>query len=339
MCGEAVMPGSQKPLISIITPTYNHERFIGRCIASVLEQTYTDWEMLVADDGSTDGTAGVVAGFRDPRIKCLRSDNRGIWRLKETYNLAFREARGDLVAVLEGDDFWPPERLEAQVPLFNNERVVLCHGPCVKVDESGRALGRIKPVSRGEPRLQDRRWLLEGFLTRGFTVMPVTVLTRRSALERIGGFQQPPCYPAVDHPTWLHLAALGPFYYLDAVLGYWRRHRNQATASLYAEILDGCSRYNIHFFDTLGDDLRSELRVTRKAVCRCRVRALAAARFTRGRHLLSNGDSDGARSEFHAALAHGSLKTRLKASVGILCAWGGWNLERLGCALRRERYR
>ncbi len=328
----------QKPLVSIITPTYNHERFIGRCIESVLEQTYASWEMLVADDGSTDGTGAVVATFRDSRIKYLRSENRGIWRLKETYNLALSHARGELVAVLEGDDFWPKGRLEAQVPLFEDDRVVLCHGRAIKVDELGSALGRVDDTPGKPAVLQERRLLLEGFLARGFTIMPVTVLTRRRALERIGGFQQPACYPAVDHPTWLHLATLGPFSYLDAPLGYWRRHRNQATAKLYVEILDGCSQYNIDFFDALSEDLRNGLRVTRKDVCRYRVRALAAAHFTRGRHLLSKGESRDAGAEFQAAFRRGDLRTRLKALVGVLCMWTGWDLESVGCALRRERY-
>ncbi len=81
-----------QPLISIITPTYNHENFIGECIESVLAQTYPHWEQIIIDDGSTDRTGEIVAQYNDERIKYIRQDNIGIWRLRETYN----RASGDL---------------------------------------------------------------------------------------------------------------------------------------------------------------------------------------------------------------------------------------------------
>jgi len=74
------------PLVSIITPTYNHERFIAQCIESALAQTYPHWEQIIIDDGSTDRTAEIVARYDDERIIYVRQANQGIWRLAETYN-------------------------------------------------------------------------------------------------------------------------------------------------------------------------------------------------------------------------------------------------------------
>ena len=112
--------------VSIITPTYNHEKFIGACLDSVRAQTDPDWEMIVVDDGSTDRTGDLVAAAAaaDPRIRHVRQPNKGLARLGETYNEALRLARGDLVAILEGDDFWPPHRLAVQRPAFDDPAVV-----------------------------------------------------------------------------------------------------------------------------------------------------------------------------------------------------------------------
>src|SRR6185437_7226889 len=63
-----------KPVVSIITPTYNHERFIGQCIESVLDQTFPDWEMIIVDDESTDGTGSVLRGYNDQRVNYIRQE-------------------------------------------------------------------------------------------------------------------------------------------------------------------------------------------------------------------------------------------------------------------------
>ena len=71
----------KKPLVSIITPTYNHEKFIGQCIESVLSQTFSTWEQIIIDDGSTDGTLETIARYKDKRIRYIWQENMGIWRL------------------------------------------------------------------------------------------------------------------------------------------------------------------------------------------------------------------------------------------------------------------
>src|SRR5436190_82102 len=99
---------SHHPLVSIITPTYNHERFIGPCIESLLAQTYENWEQIIIDDGSTDHTADVVRRYSDPRIKYIYQQHRGVESLAHTYNRALKTSHGRLVAILEGDDACPP---------------------------------------------------------------------------------------------------------------------------------------------------------------------------------------------------------------------------------------
>ena len=87
----------------MIMPAYNAEKSIGRAIASVLGQSRADWELLVIDDGSADGTARVVRDFADPRVRCLHQENGGVSAAR---NRGIREAQGDYICFLDADDGW-----------------------------------------------------------------------------------------------------------------------------------------------------------------------------------------------------------------------------------------
>jgi glycosyltransferase involved in cell wall biosynthesis len=98
------------PLISCIVPVFNGERFLAEALDSILGQTYRPLEVIVVDDGSTDATAELAAGYA-PRVTCLRQDNRGAASAK---NLGVSASRGELIAFLDADDLWLPGKLERQ---------------------------------------------------------------------------------------------------------------------------------------------------------------------------------------------------------------------------------
>jgi glycosyltransferase involved in cell wall biosynthesis len=233
--------------ISIITPTFNHEKFISECIKSVLAQTYQNWEIIIIDDGSTDQTGEVVAKLQDHRIKYIYQDNVGINGLVNTYNRALTMAEGDLIAILEGDDWWPANKLATQVNDFDNEEVVLSFGYTQETSTAGDVIKLIPaqvlpeealyntPVGRSCLYLMDMNVLTFLF--------PVSVVVRRSALIKIGGFQQLPYLPLVDYPTFLHLARQGKFVFHDEILGYWRRHSESTTMNKFYLINEGVFRY------------------------------------------------------------------------------------------------
>jgi glycosyltransferase involved in cell wall biosynthesis len=220
------------PLVSIITTTFNHRRFIEMCISSVMHQSYTQWEQIVIDDASSDGTAAVAEAIANasPKVRVVvHEKNYGADRLAESYNEALRLARGEFVAVLEGDDWWTPKRLAAQVPLLVSDAVaVLCYADCREVDETGRRVGRIAtPVLRDSLRTSPADAVsFFGSLT---SFPSNTVLIRRSALEAVGGFRAAPGVPLVDYPTWLELSLTGSFVRVPSALGYWRRHRGSTS--------------------------------------------------------------------------------------------------------------
>lgn len=217
--------------VTIVTPTYQHERFIAASIESVLSQTLEDWELVVVDDGSTDATTNIVNGFSDPRIKLIRRTHGGLLKLGQSYFAALDASRAPLVAVLEGDDAWPPDKLERQLGDFEDPGVVLSYGAAALIDEFGCRYAVAGP-KHGSPARENRPVgsIVGPLATTNFIIAP-TVVVRRSALDLIGGFRQPQGIPYVDHPTWLRLAELGEFRYHGQVVGYWRRHPAQYTTT------------------------------------------------------------------------------------------------------------
>lgn len=101
-------------LVSIIMPSYNTAKYIGKTIQSVLNQTYTNWELIIVDDCSTDNTDEIIAGFlSDSRIRYLKNDVNGGAAVSRNY--ALREAKGKWIAFLDSDDLWLPQKLEKQI--------------------------------------------------------------------------------------------------------------------------------------------------------------------------------------------------------------------------------
>ncbi len=106
--------GGRPPRVSIVMPTYNRRDTIPRAIASVVAQRFQDWELVVVDDGSTDGTRDVVAGV-DPRVRLVTQSNQGVAGARNT---GLANARGDLIAFLDSDDEWPPHHLALATAFF-----------------------------------------------------------------------------------------------------------------------------------------------------------------------------------------------------------------------------
>ncbi len=108
-------------LVSIITPVYNSEKYIGETIESVLSQTYKNWELIIADDCSKDNTAGVISKFTDPRIKYFKLKNNSGAAVAR--NQALERAKGKYIAFLDADDMWKPEKLEKQLNFMINNNI------------------------------------------------------------------------------------------------------------------------------------------------------------------------------------------------------------------------
>jgi glycosyltransferase involved in cell wall biosynthesis len=245
-----------KPLISILTPTFNHEKYIQTCIESVVNQTYPHWEMIIVDDGSTDDTPEIVSKYKDSRIVYLWKEHRGIDHLGENHNHALKISRGDLILILEGDDFLPPHRLELQLKAFEDEEMILSHGRYGYVFDH-KLVVYPTPFNKDDLRNRPVGSALKIFLQGFNPIGTQSVMIRKSALLRVGGFIQPPYLPLVDYPTWMKLALQGTFEFIPEVLGFWRRHPLSITINKNEQILNGFIRYCDEFVLSFSEALRT----------------------------------------------------------------------------------
>jgi len=130
-------------LISIITPTYNSQRFIESAIKSVLAQTYKNWEMIIIDDASTDGSYEIIKSFstKDERIQFIKLDlNQGSAFAR---NKGIKEASGRYISFLDSDDLWMPEKLEKQLEFMDDHKASLSFTAYKKIEENGRYRGQV----------------------------------------------------------------------------------------------------------------------------------------------------------------------------------------------------
>jgi hypothetical protein len=294
------------PRISIITPTYNHARFISACLESVLAQTFSGWELVIIDDASRDDTAGIVREYarKDDRIRLIRhGTNWGMAKLAATYNQGVAAGRGEWIAILEGDDAWPPWKLSRQLPeLACHPEVILGFGRALLLSAAG---SRLAGVQSGLPvycRPYFRNFcgqVTEPLLLRPCFIHPVTVMVRRSALEKIGGFQQPRGLDLVDHPTFLELARRGDFFGSTDILGYYRRHRDSQSLNRIVELTRGERQLAFDFLDRTVLPVAERLR---KRMGRSWALESARASLTEGRLLLLRGRRRAARASFRRCL-------------------------------------
>jgi glycosyltransferase involved in cell wall biosynthesis len=304
---------------------------------SVLRQTFSDWEQIIIDDGSMDGTAELVAGYHDSRIRYNWQAKQGPFKLADSYNLALSLAKGDLIAVLEGDDFWPSEKLAMLVPRFRDDAVVLAYGERVDVDAHGKRQRRKTDTARRRERLADcvffndpigsatRYMLLEGGRS---LVGPCTVVIRRTALERIGGFQFVAGLPLTDYPTFLELSLVGKFWYSRQTMGYFRRHQGSITVNHARIIHDAVSDFATEFVDRHSNAfalLPSDWEMTKQSWREAGDRL----HFSEGRMLLLEKRWSDARKHFRLASRSRSAKVRAASVAGMLLSLAHMDIEPL----------
>lgn len=222
--------------VSALIVTYQHAGYVAEAIRSALEQTRAPDEVVVVDDGSTDDTLARVRDFVDPRITIIAREHHGTAHLADTYSTGLAACHGDLVGILEGDDRWPPRKLELQLPHFEDDAIVVSHGPHAVIGARGSLLRHSVEL---HPSLPNGRYeALPEHLLRSY-VLAVTAVVRRDTLLRLGGFRQLGHTTHWDYPTFLALARHGPFFHSSDVLGIWRKHGASATMNATPSVLEG----------------------------------------------------------------------------------------------------
>ena len=169
------------PAASVIIPAFNCAHYLPAAIESVLEQTFSDLEIIVVDDGSTDETEEAVRPYLD-RIQYIRQENRG---LPGARNTGIRASHGEFIALLDADDSWVPDKLAWQMPCFTDAEIGIVYSDfSVKYVD-----GRFLPSYLAERPLASEGWIIDHYIQSRF-LFPSSMVLRRCAMEACGLFDE-----------------------------------------------------------------------------------------------------------------------------------------------------
>ena len=243
-----------KPLISLVMPLYNHEKFVSRAIKSIIDQTYENWELFVIDDGSTDDSAKIVKSFKDSRIKYSYQENQGVKNLAKTINKGLDWCSGEYITMMPSDDTWPKNRFKIQMDRMQDD-VIVSYGNMILIDEEDTIIGKTSPKNHKSLENTPEGSILQDLLIENFIGEP-TVLIKTSYLKQIGGYIQPEGMLAEDYPTMLELAKFGRFQFIDEYLANYRFHGGQMTNLHIVDMKEKDKDYVITFYTKLSDVLK-----------------------------------------------------------------------------------
>ena len=194
------------PYVSVIIPTYNRKIQLLKAIDSVLGQTYTNFELIVVDDGSDDGTSDLLTKYQ-PKLRALNQTNKGVSAAR---NAGINAAKGQLIAFLDSDDLWLPDKLKHQVDFFkDNPDALICQTKEIWI-RNGK---RVNPKKRHE---KPCGMMFEQSLALCL-VTPSAVMVRKSLLDEVGLFDES-LKACEDYDLWLRICWKYPVYLIEEVL-------------------------------------------------------------------------------------------------------------------------
>lgn len=205
-------------LVSIIMPTYNCAKFIGKTIESVIAQTYENWELIIVDDCSKDNTEEVVSKYKDNRIKYHRLKNNSGAAVARTE--AMKKARGSYMAFLDSDDLWKKDKLEKQLEFMNKNNYNFTCTEYEQIDEEGNKLNKVIKVKK---RADYNRILLD---------CPVGNSTVMYNVEKLGKFEVPNIRKRNDDALWLQILKKEKYIYgMPDILMEYRIRSNSISSN------------------------------------------------------------------------------------------------------------
>lgn len=210
-------------LVSIIMPSYNTARFISETVESVLAQTYTNWELIIVDDCSTDETDAVVARFQDRRIRYLKNEKNSGAAVSRNY--ALREAKGRWIAFLDSDDLWTPEKLEKQVRFMEENGYAFSYSNYQEIDEQSQPLH----VTVTGPKHVTKTGM--------FTYCWPGCLTVMYDASVVGLVQIADIKKNNDYAMWLQVITKADCYLLDEELGSYRKRSGSISRHGYTTLI------------------------------------------------------------------------------------------------------
>ncbi len=211
------------PAVSIVVPTFNHAQFLHQALASVIAQTFQNWEAIIVNNFSTDDTINIVESFGEKRFRLINFHNNGV--IAASRNEGIRLSNGSVIAFLDSDDLWYPNKLEHCMPAFDAHADVVCHGEYWVSDGMQQRQILYGPQKNAQ---------YSKLLYRGNCVSTSATLVRKDLLIELGGFSTELEYiTAEDYDLWLKLAhRKSSFTFISEVLGEFRQHQLGASSSV-----------------------------------------------------------------------------------------------------------
>lgn len=197
------MKSVKNPLVSVIVPSYNHSKYIEECVESIVNQTYSNYELIVIDDGSTDNSVEILERLQNKyNFQLVVQENIG---LTKTLNKALSLSSGKYISIIASDDYWKTEKIKYQIEcLENNLEVKLCFTDVIYVDGNSKMIDRRSYQERGVKLLQT----FEDVLLNA-KLPPASLMFKRSDLEKIGGFDE--TLKVEDLDLWLNILKEGGY--------------------------------------------------------------------------------------------------------------------------------
>ncbi len=212
------------PRVSIVIPTYNHAQFLRKALDSIVAQTMPDWEAIVVNNFSEDDTISLVESYADSRIRLINFANHNV--IAAARNHGLMHCRAQIVAFLDSDDFWYPQKLELCMEKLANGYDLVCHAEIWVGPEKQRRTVLYGP---------ERRATYESLLLEGNCLSTSAVVVRKECLDRVGMFSiETKFITAEDYELWLRIAANGArIGFIPIILGEYLIHQsNQSRAGL-----------------------------------------------------------------------------------------------------------
>jgi glycosyltransferase involved in cell wall biosynthesis len=231
------------PKISVIIPVYNAIQFLPDTLSCVLNQTFTDFEVIIVDDGSNDESADWVAGVSDSRISLIRQANQGTQGARNT---GVRHAQGEYIALLDNDDLWEPTKLEKQFRcLEQNPSVGLVYTWTSIIDQHDKRTGETV-VSHADGDV------FKQLLVSNFVACGSTPLIRRVCFEQVGVFDCELHYLG-DWDMWIRIARHYPFAVIKEFLVLYRVHASNTSNNYEKMEIDFCKAIEKAYSQAPGD--------------------------------------------------------------------------------------
>lgn len=282
------------PFFSIIIPTYNHAHFMKRCLDSLVNQTYENWEAIVVNNFSEDNTIEIVNEYTDPRIRLINNANGGV--IAVSRNKGISEANGDWICFLDSDDSWYPNKLNESLKYIKDYDLIYHN------------LDKQFPMKSNKGVVNGR--ILQGniakdLLINGFCIPNSSVIVSKNIVDMVGKINEDKRFVAIeDSDYWMRISTItNRFKFIDLSLGFYWIGENM---SISPKQIDR----EIHLFNQYKGLLNStELN-----------QALKSLSIRKARIYHQTGNFKEAKNEYLISLRHPSLGVKIKSILGyVLC--------------------